>query len=392
MRVVIAIDKFKGTLTARQAADAIAEGLQDASGGRMALEIERVPMADGGDGSMATIRRYLSAQEVECRAHNPLGREIPASYLLYREAPEGPLCAFIEMARVSGLVLLEESERNPLQTSSVGLGELILDASRRGAREIYVSIGGSATNDAGTGMLQALGYTFPDASGSPLEPMCGAALEQVAAILPPQGESPLQGAHINVICDVTNPLLGPYGATMVYAPQKGADAAMLERLERGMAHFASIAEAAGADSAFAERPGAGAAGGVGYALAALLGAEMISGWNFFAKITGLREKIAWADLVISGEGKIDSQSFCGKVVDGVVQIARSYDKPVLLFCGVAELEGIGSALGVKRENDMHIYSLNMIEPDLKICMEDAGGVLRDLVRIAVRYSGIYREY
>ena len=163
MRVVIAIDKFKGTLTARQAADAIAEGLQDASGGRMALEIERVPMADGGDGSMATIRRYLSAQEVECRAHNPLGREIPASYLLYREAPEGPLCAFIEMARVSGLVLLEESERNPLHTSSLGLGELILDASRRGAREIYVSIGGSATNDAGTGMLQALGYTFPDA-------------------------------------------------------------------------------------------------------------------------------------------------------------------------------------------------------------------------------------
>lgn len=386
MKITIAIDKFKGTLSAKEAADAIEEALQDSLGSLFPIEIEKIPMADGGDGSMAAVRRYLRSQERECRAHDPLGREIPASYLLYREE-DGTLSAFIELARVSGLVLLEEQERNPLETNTFGLGELIADAVRQGARRVSVSIGGSATNDGGTGMLQALGYRFLDGEGRLIERACGGTLERIAKIVPPDSQQglSLSGVHLQVICDVTNPLLGPQGATMVYGPQKGADAAMLERLEAGMAAYA---KAAGGCGGHAEMPGAGAAGGTGFALAALLGAEMVSGWNFFAQITSLEEKIASADLVISGEGKIDAQSFCGKVIDGVIRIARRHGKPVVLFCGVSDLEGCGVASGVKMEEDLHLYSLSMIEPDLKVCLNQASEVLKDLVHIAVRYSGL----
>ena len=419
------------------------------------LQFRIVEIADGGDGSLEVLQKKIPGASIaDITVHDPLGREVASGIMLYRmpraekdtfssaekenvaacaengakmrpggsgdefcaenggdlRAEEGELCAFIEMAKVSGLGMLAKGERNPLHTSTYGMGEAIKAAIAHGATQITLSIGGSATNDGGAGMLQALGYRFFDAAGVEIAvPICGGDLQRVATVVAPgkadpmtvsgaaderagdiQGEkvsqecvlhgTELQGVEFRVICDVTNPLLGEMGATAVYGPQKGADAQALVQLEAGLANYATVAEKClGVAPGMKVYPGAGAAGGVGYAGLAFLGAELVPGWKFFARITSLEESVQWADLVITGEGSLDSQSLSGKVVSGVINLAAQYNKEVVIFCGVSklspeEMKGVAKLL----PKGVHCYSIASLGHPLEVCMRDAAILLKQL--------------
>jgi|GEM_PF-282670 len=297
----------------------------------------------------------------------------------------GKQCAFIEMAKVSGLEMVAKEERNPLHTSTYGMGEAIRAAIAQGAKEITLSIGGSATNDGGAGMLQALGYKFYDLSGEEMPaPICGGDLCRVATIEAPQrvGE---ECVKFKVICDVTNPLLGQQGATAVYGPQKGADENALQHLEAGLANYAAVAEKClSIPQNCKEHPGAGAAGGVGYAGLAFLKAELIPGWKFFAQITSLEESVKWADLVLTGEGSLDSQSLSGKVVSGVVNLAAKYRKPTIIFCGINKLTPDEmAALSCTLPNGVTCYSIASLGYPLEVCMRDAAQLLQQLAKESI---------
>ena len=388
MKIVIATDKFKGSLSSEEASYAIKSGLTRGYCSYLnkkesaSLFVDIVYIADGGDGSAEVLQRYFKTREVKVSAVDPLGRKKECSYLVYDKTIRGNeviKCAFIEMARVSGFSMLLPEERNPLYTTTFGLGELIADAVAKGAGEINVSIGGSATNDCGTAMLQALGLLFFNKEGKLLKEngyMSGADLSHISKI---KGDLSHYSTPIfNVICDVTNPLLGDYGATMVYGPQKGAGPEDLEILESGMKNFASISQV-GMENDISHLSGTGAAGGVGFALKRFLGAEIISGKNFFASVTGLEDKISKSDLVIGGEGKIDNQCFCGKVVDGILGLAKKYGKPVALFCGVEEIgEEEKRLIGT-----VPIFDLNSIEPDIDKCITEADALLHKMAESAV---------
>lgn len=381
-KILIAPDKFKGSLTSAQAAAAIQKGIEEKY--NEPLQFRIVEIADGGDGSLEVLQKKIQGAEIAgLKVHDPVGRIVDSQILVYgaNESGNGAggsgRCAFIEMAKVSGLEMLSKGERNPLYTSTYGMGEAIKYAIGMGVHQITLSIGGSATNDGGAGMLQALGYRFMDTSGREIaSPICGGDLLNVAAVVAPGGEDArqLQQVQFRVICDVTNPLLGLQGATAVYGPQKGADAKGLQLLEEGLENYASVSEKSlGIAVQAKERPGAGAAGGVGYAGLAFLRAELIPGWKFFAQITSLEESVQWADLVITGEGSLDSQSMSGKVVSGVLNLASKYGKPVIIFCGVnklspAELGGIPC---------FPIASLGL---PLETCMRDAAILLQQLAR------------
>ena len=365
-KILIAPDKFKGSLTSLQAANAIKRGIEEKF---RYMQFQIVEIADGGDGSLDVVAGKVdSPQLVSVEVHDPLFRKISSQILLYGGG-DSPLCAFIEMAKISGLAILEKSERNPLNTSTYGLGEAICIARQMGAKKITLSIGGSATDDCGAGMLQALGFEFFNRAGELIPvPICGKDLQDVFCVDLP--DDPL-GCRIEVICDVDNPLLGENGATAVYAPQKGATPQAMEILERGKANMASVAEAC--LHIFPQMkllPGAGAAGGVGYAGTAFLGGKLLSGWKFFTEITSLEEKVQWADLVITGEGSVDSQSLSGKIVGGIMELARKWDKPVEIFCGVSSLQELPQ--GVR------CHSLASIEPDLQVCMTQAAALLEKL--------------
>lgn len=403
LKILIASDKFKGSLTSAEAAASIKAGIESGfsdnaliynsfnscvkagtsagpGNNKIVLRFDIVEIADGGDGSTEVVKRYCrgkgaeDCRETECTATGPTGNPVSTAYLQYGRT------AFIEMARISGLEMLPEAERNPLYTTTYGLGEVIRHALGRGAEEIILSIGGSATNDGGTGMLQALGFRFYDVRGRliPDTRMCGKELERIARIEPPSGgllNCAGERAVLKVICDVTNPLLGVNGATWVYGAQKGASPAELVRLEAGMETYV---RAAGSPFA-AGLPGAGAAGGMGFAAVHFLNGELISGWRFFAELTGLEERVKEADVVISGEGKIDGQSVQGKVIGGIAELAALYRKPLLLFCGVNGIPATGKELpGVE------IYSLSDIEPDIEKSIRNAGPLLSALAERAVR--------
>lgn len=411
-KILIAPDKFKGSLTSSQAAMAIRRGLEklasegdtpkgicsptDGGGalgnapagicslageggafGNGGLQFRMVEIADGGDGSLEVVgKKVANGRIVQCEAADPVGVRRPVEYLMYEQGDK--VCAFIEMAKVCGLAQLDPALRNPLKTSTYGLGEVILDAAGRGAVSITLSIGGSATDDCGAGMLQALGYQFTGAAGELLPvPVCGGDLERVVGIKEPQEK--LWG-NVEVICDVTNPLLGPNGATAVYAPQKGADSDALIKLEAGKRSFAGVAERClGVAAESKEQPGAGAAGGVGYAGLAFMGAGLVPGWRFFARITSLEESVEWADLVITGEGSLDSQSLSGKVVSGVVTLAKECGKPVMIFCGVNKLpQQEMEALRQELDGAVEIRSIASLGHPLEVCMRDAAALLEQL--------------
>jgi glycerate 2-kinase len=324
MRIVIAPDKFKHSLTTFEVCNAIAEGLRKASS---CFEITLLPLSDGGDGLADAISHYGKFEKKFESVHDPLWRLVKAHYLLSEDGRN----AFIEMAQASGLHLLQPAEFNPLLTTSFGTGELIKCAIDEGAAKLI--IGGSATNDCGIGMAAALGYRFLDKEGRELEPI-GENLLAIHAI-DDAGGVDMQHVQVRVASDVTNPLTGDNGATRIYGPQKGATPEMVERLEAGVQHFAQIVKKNfGVD--IASRKGSGAAGGMGAGCMFFLNAETMSGAELLMEHSNAEQHIQHADAVITGEGKIDSQTWNGKLVDVVTKLCAKHQKPVIALCGTLE--------------------------------------------------------
>ncbi|CAN5420361.1 glycerate kinase [soil metagenome] len=326
MIVLIAPDKFKGSLTARQVCEAIKEGLLAIN---PALSINSIPLADGGEGTGELLTDFSGGSYVKVKAFDPLFREIDSVYGISSDGRT----AFIEMANISGLQLLQPEERNPLYTSTFGTGELILHAMKHGARHIILGIGGSATNDAGIGMAEALGFSFYSSDNKKLNPT-GENLQHISKVEKQNVNPLLSQTKFTVLCDVTNPLYGKNGAAHVFGPQKGADAAAIEILDLGLQNFKKITAALNKENDF---PGAGAAGGLGSGTRVFLNAGLSQGFNFISTFTKLEGAVAKADLVITGEGKIDLQSLSGKVVRGVADLAKQYGKPCFAFTGKLDL-------------------------------------------------------
>ncbi len=335
MNVLIAADSFKDALPALEVCQAIGAGIRSV---RPELKIRLCPLADGGEGTYAVLAKALGLQPVEVEALDPLFRPITATY----GCSAGGETAFVEMAKTAGIQLLAPTERNPLFTTSFGTGLQIADAMRQGAKHLILAVGGSATNDAGIGMAAALGWKFLDKNGAVLSPT-GGNLIHISAIVPPSDG--ILRVNTEIICDVTNPLFGPTGAACVYARQKGADDAIIAQLDSGLQHFAQIAAKSGF-TADPEYPGAGAAGGMGFGAKCFLQAELKRGIELVLNLLDFEKHLSWADIIVTGEGKIDSQTAQGKLVQGLCQRAMKQDKPVIAFCGrleanVAEIREIG---------------------------------------------------
>lgn len=325
MRILTASDKFKGSLTAVEANQAIASGLKD--GARIPIEIDSLSIADGGDGLVATLIAATGGTTETIEVTGPLGAPTKAVVGYF---PDGKT-AVIEMAEASGITLLPEDQLNPEIASTFGTGEMIQQVSKKGVSKIIMGIGGSATNDGGVGMAQALGFQFLDANLTPLENLPRDLLHVRSIELPTDLSLP----EIVIACDVTNPLLGPNGSTRVYGPQKGITPENLDRHEARLSHFASLYGDAGETAA--NTSGAGAAGGLGFGSLIFLHAKLTPGFDLVAEILDLEEAVIKADLVITGEGKLDQQSLLGKGPGGVAHLAKRFGKPVIAFCGITDL-------------------------------------------------------
>ena len=330
-KIIVASDSFKGSLSSLDVAEAASKAINEVY---PRCEVVKVDVADGGEGTMDALRRTLGGEKIWVEVSDPLGRPIQASYVILEDG----VTAVLEMAVASGLPLLAPDERNPLKTSTYGTGQLIADALNNGCRKFLVGIGGSATNDAGIGMLQALGYRFSDAKGNILHG-CGESLEGVASIDVSSVNPALSEAQFIVACDVEAPLYGPIGAAYVFAPQKGADPAMVERLDNGLKHFSEVAlQCLGATEDYSQSPGAGAAGGLGFGFIAFLNAHLERGIEMVLDAIGFDELIKGASLVITGEGRVDSQTLTGKTPFGVLKRAMKQDIPVVAIGGSVTLK------------------------------------------------------
>ncbi|MGY0490848.1 glycerate kinase [Streptomyces sp. WG-D5] len=371
--VLIAADKFKGSLTAVQVAQRVTAGLH-----RVAPEVtvESVPVADGGDGTVAAaVAAGFERREV--RVTGPLGEPVVAAYAL-REGT-----AVVEMAEASGLQLLPEGEFAPLTATTYGSGEVITAALDAGARSIVFGVGGSATTDGGAGMLAALGARLLDAQGAPVGPGGGALADLASADL--SGLDPrLTDIEFVLASDVDNPLTGPKGAPAIYGPQKGATPEDVAELDAALGHFAKVlSESVGPKAIeYAESPGAGAAGGIGYGALVGLGAVFRPGIEVMLDVLGFAPALERADLVITGEGSLDEQTLHGKAPAGVAAAARAAGIEVVAVCGRLALppEALGRA-GIRRA-----YALTEVEPDVSRCIAEAGPILEDVAqRIATDF-------
>ncbi|MFF8357861.1 glycerate kinase [Streptomyces chartreusis] len=359
--MLIAADKFKGSLTAVQVAERVTAGLR-----RIVpdVQVEAMPVADGGDGTVdAAVAAGFERREV--RVAGPLGDEVSAAFALRGDT------AVVEMAEASGLQRLPAGVFAPLTASTYGSGELLRAALDAGARTIVFGVGGSATTDGGAGMLTALGARFLDADGEPVAPGGGGLGDLATADL--SGLDPrLSAVDLVLASDVDNPLTGPKGAPAVYGPQKGASPDDVETLDAALAHFAKVLEeSVGSRAAeHAAASGAGAAGGIGYG-ALLLGARFRPGIEVMLDVLGFAPALERADLVITGEGSLDEQTLHGKAPAGVAAAARAADKEVVAVCGRLALapESLGRA-GIRRA-----YPLTEIEPDVAKCIAEAGPIL-----------------
>ena len=322
-RITIAFDSFKGSLSSREAAEAFAQGWHECY---PKCEVRRAYIADGGEGMTEAIAESLGGEYVEVGVHGPLGRPIVARYAIIHGDT-----AVVELAAAAGLTLISAEERNPLMTSTYGVGELIMDALRRGCRKVILGLGGSATNDGASGMLRALGYRFYDARKKELTKTIDI-LERVSSVDDSQVSPMVRDMELRVAVDVDNPLCGERGAAKVYAPQKGADEAMVERLDRALRHYSSVVGRKWADVA-----GAGAAGGVGYGVLALLGAKPQSGIELVLNVINFKSLIAGSDLVVTGEGRIDNQTLMGKAPSGVLRYAEEQGIPCIAVGGGVRL-------------------------------------------------------
>lgn len=312
-KIVVAFDSFKGSLTSYEASEAFIAGVKSVD---PAVECRVVAIADGGEGMAEAIVGSVGGEMVSLSTHDPLGRSIVSSYGLINEGAT----AIIPISSASGLTLLAPKERNPLYADTYGAGELMLDAVRRGCSRIIIGLGGSATNDGGTGLLRALGYKFLDANGSELTNTIDI-LECVGTILPPIN-SPIESVDISVAVDVDNPLCGERGASYVYGAQKGADETTIVRLDMALRHYADVvAKWRGED--ISNMAGMGAAGGAGFAFGAVLDVMPTSGIELILSLVDFDDVIADAALVVTGEGRIDPQTVMGKAPAGVLRHAKS---------------------------------------------------------------------
>lgn len=325
IRIIAAFDSFKGSLTSREAGEAFRRGFMAE---RPDAEVEVLAIADGGEGMAEAICEGVGGEMVSTRVSDPLGRKIEARYALIN----GGATAVIAMSSASGHTLLKPEERNPLIASTFGTGELIVDALERGCREIIMGLGGSATNDCGVGMLRALGYRFYDSKG---EELCDtiSILERVESISTTERHPLLMGVKFTAAVDVDNPLYGAQGAAHIFAPQKGASPEMVKRLDRALRHYAEVVDADAAEVA-----GAGAAGGMGYALHTMLGARMRPGIEIVLALLDFERRAQGASLVVTGEGSIDAQTLHGKAPAGVLAAAQRLGIPVVALGGRVECE------------------------------------------------------
>ena len=324
LTIAVAPDSFKGTLTAMEAAACIERGLKNII---PHISVRKVPMADGGEGTVTAIVGATDGKMVSRTVQNPLGKKIKASFGLTGDKET----AVIEMAAANGLALLASKERNPMKTSSHGTGELIYHALNSGAKKVLVGIGGSATNDGGAGMAQALGIKLLDRKGHQIKG-CGEGLGKLDRIDMSGIDPRLASLSVEVACDVDNPLTGEHGASYIYGPQKGATPDMVKQLNANLKRLADIIKRdIGVDVLTV--PGSGAAGGLGGGLMAFLGGKLRSGVDIVIDIVKLKEKIKGCDLVIAGEGRMDGQTVFGKTASGVAKIAKQLDIPVISISG-----------------------------------------------------------
>lgn len=331
MKFILAPDKFKGSLTGIQFCKEVEKSLKQVL---PHSEILSLPLSDGGDGTIDVLEYHLKGTRLKIKVNDPLFRKVEASYLYMEDIKT----AFIEMAEASGMALLKEEERNCYHTTSYGTGEIILDAMRKGAQTIILGIGGSATNDCGIGMASALGYRFEDEKGNPLIPV-GRNLSLVKNINTANVISELKNVSFKVACDVTNPLFGKNGAAYVYGPQKGASEEEVTLLDEGLQHISKLFKQQLAKD-IENIKGAGAAGGMGAGSLVFLNTKLQSGINLVKQLIDFDKKIKQADWIITGEGKLDSQTLSGKTIQGVIASSKAESIKVAALCGSVNLSAI----------------------------------------------------
>lgn len=366
MKVLIAPDKFKGSLSAFEVCHAIKEGLLQKYPD---INITAIPMADGGEGTFEVLNSVYNTSTISVKVMDPLLNPIMATYGISSDGQT----AIIEMAKASGLQLIAPSQRNPLFTSSYGTGELIRDALDRGVYSIVIGIGGSATNDAGIGMATALGYNFFDVDQQLINPI-GKHLRNIDVITTDKVHPRLTEVDFITLCDVINPLYGPDGAAFVYGPQKGATDEEIKLLDEGLRIFEQKAKKY--FNMVANFPGAGAAGGLGAGTKAFLRASIKRGVDFIVDATGLNQEVRTADIVITGEGKLDHQTLCGKVVKEISRLAQAMQKPVVAVCGQCEL----TSAELREIGIIQVVSLTDAQTFQEQAMRDAYSLLKNRIR------------
>lgn len=324
MNIVVAIDSFKGSLSSTEAGNIVKNAALKL--GPSDNVIVR-PLADGGEGTVEALSSGVKGELIELEVTGPLFEKVTAKYFIMAENNT----AVIEMASAAGLTLIEENKRNPLKTTTFGVGELILDAIEKGCRRFIIGIGGSATNDGGIGMLGALGYNFLDEKGK-IVTLNGEGLKDIKSICTDNVNPILKKCIFRVACDVTNPLCGELGCSKVFAPQKGADSETVEKMDLWLKNYSSVVEKA-LKNAYSNYPGAGAAGGLGFAFKSFLNAQLNLGVKIILEETKLEEYIKNADMVVTGEGRLDYQTAMGKAPIGVAELSKKHNKKVIAFAG-----------------------------------------------------------
>lgn len=353
MNILIAIDSFKGSMSSEEASDAVKAGITKVSN---KFDVQIAPVADGGEGTVEVLHKTLGGESITVNVRGPLFNLIKAQYIIL---PDETVA--MDMASTAGLLLVQDEDQNPLNTTTFGVGEMIMDAIYKGQRNFIIGIGGSSTNDGGIGMLTALGYKFYDSDSNLLKPI-GSSLNKIARIASDNSFPELKECTFTIACDVNNPLHGPNGAAYVYAKQKGANEDEIEYLDKGLKNFADVIHKSfGKD--ISKIAGTGAAGGLGGGFKAFLNAVLKPGIDIIFEKTGLEDKVKWADIIITGEGKLDNQTSMGKVVAGVANLGKKYDKKVIALAGSV-------ANGVENLHDLGVTSIYSIN-DKSVSLEQA---------------------
>ena len=375
-KVIIIPDSFKGTLSAKQICRILKEKVHQQF---PACEVVTVPVADGGEGSVDCFLEALGGRKETVQVHGPYMELMEAEYGILSDGT-----AVVEMASCAGLPLVED-RKNPKKTTTYGVGELILAAAKAGSKRIIKGLGGSCTNDGGCGMAAALGIRFYDAQDREFVPT-GGTLKEIRRIDMSRREKLLDQIELLAMCDITNPLTGPEGAAHVFSPQKGADEGMIQELEAGMVHYASILEQTVQIPKIRELPGGGAAGGMGTGMAALLGAKLIPGIQAVLDTVQIDTLAEHADLILTGEGKIDSQSIHGKVLSGIARRGKALGIPVVAIAGGIDREALPE---LYRDGLTAAFSINQLPEDFSVSrgksMENLKTEMENLLRLIAAF-------